>query len=208
LYLLKFKVSEVSLQVAEAQKKLSKPRSLVKELVLASGGFAGINANFFDPLGAPLGLVLPSSREANKKVQLGGKLLTGILYISNDAPFVISREEFKPDGVSLALQAGPILYKAGSRIEFKSPSQTSRRSGIAITKNEEFVMFATLLRFPGATLEDIQEVLSKTGLEIRDALNLDGGGSSQFYIKSTDSKEEVSISGGDEVPVALVVGGK
>lgn len=208
LYLLRFKVSDVSISLDESAKVLSKPRGFVKEIVLKKDAIAGINANFFDTLGQPLGLVLPASRDVNKRVQLGGKLLTAVFYISNDLPFIVQREEFKADGIQLALQAGPLLFSSGLKSEFKSPSQTSRRSGIAITKSGELVLFATLLRFPGSTLEDMQTVLFKTGLEVRDAINLDGGGSSQLFIKGMNQKEEISISGGDEVPVALVVGEK
>jgi len=205
LYLLKFKLENYSLTLKESSKTLSKPRGSVKDMVLGSDAVAGINANFFDTLGAPLGLMVPASREANKKVQQGGKLLTGVFFIKDNLASVIPRADFNFSAVSLALQAGPILYLKALPTKFNAPSQTSRRSGLAITKSGEIILFATLLRFPGTSLEDIRGVLTKTGLEISDALNLDGGGSSQFFIKSMNSREEVLISGGDDIPVALVV---
>ncbi len=205
LYLLKFNLSGYRVSLRESSKLLSKPRGAVKDMVLSVGGVAGVNANFFDHLGEPLGLMLPSSRDTNKKVQLGGRLLTGVFSIKDGLPSVIPRIEFNQTSVSLALQAGPILYLNGAPTKFTAPSQTSRRSGLAVTKDREVVLFATLLRFPGTSLEDIQSVLNKTGLDISDALNLDGGGSSQFYLQSLGGKEEILISGGDDVPVALVV---
>ncbi len=205
LYLFRFKLEHYKIMLVEASQVLSKPRGMVEDMVQKTGGFAGINANFFDTEGSPLGLMIPATREANKKVQLGGRLLTGVFSIRDGLPSVVSRSTFNSDKVEFALQAGPILYLKGTPTRFNSPSQTSRRSGMAVTKSNEVVIFSTLLRFPGTSLEDMQGVLGKTGLEIMDALNLDGGGSSQFYLKPSQKREKIFISGGDEVPVALVV---
>ena len=43
-------------------------------------------------------------------------------------------------------------------------------------------------------------------LKIKDALNLDGGSSSQLYLKKNPAlNDDFLISGGDDIPVALVI---
>jgi exopolysaccharide biosynthesis protein len=63
-----------------------------------------------------------------------------------------------------------------------------------------------MLRFPGATLAQLQEMLLDPSLNVDDALNLDGGGSSQLFVeKNLRIADETFISGGDVVPVGLIV---
>lgn len=205
LYMLRFNLAQHNLLLVEASSCLSKQKAHVKEIANKLKAVAGINANFFDPKGKPLGLILTAKNSINNKIQKGGQLLNGIFFVKNNIPGILNRTNFNSTGSSLAFQAGPIMHQAGRVVTFNSPSQTSRRSGIAITKTGEIVLFATLLRFPGASLEDIQKVLSRTGLEITDSLNLDGGSSSQFFIAPRATLEEISISGGDEVPTALLI---
>ena len=68
------------------------------------------------------------------------------------------------------------------------------------------ILFATTSRFPGVSMKEIQEMLLEPALEIVDAINLDGGGSSQMYLAMTkNTDEELFIFNGDEVPVALAM---
>lgn len=140
-------------------------------------------------------------------MQRGGRVLTGIFAVKRSGQFVIEhRDSFKPEDTWMAVQAGPRLVENGKPIEIGSSQETSRRSGVAITKNNEVILYATVLRFPGATLGDIQEMLLDPALEVTHALNLDGGGSSQLFIESFASLSgETFLSGGDPVPVGIVV---
>jgi exopolysaccharide biosynthesis protein len=56
-------------------------------------------------------------------------------------------------------------------------------------------------------MEQIQQMLLDPELEVVDALNLDGGSSSQLFVAATvsPSDKELLYSGGDLVPVGLVV---
>jgi exopolysaccharide biosynthesis protein len=54
-------------------------------------------------------------------------------------------------------------------------------------------------------LKELQQFLMGKELDLVDAVNLDGGGSSQLFIAGTKNSEEVFVSGGDNVPVFLVV---
>ena len=91
-------------------------------------------------------------------------------------------------------------------MQIADPKEQSRRSGIALTNRGEVIIFATFLRFPGAALEQIQQMLLDPMLDISAALNLDGGGSSQLFVrKNPFSADDTFITGGDLVPAGLVV---
>ncbi len=207
LYVLRFSLTSLKIMLAYAPNDTKTQIASVKDLVLSRNCLAGINASFFDAKEAPLGLILPSPSSLNSKLHLGGQLLTGVFQIKENLPSIIHRSKFNLEGVSFAVQAGPRLFANKKQLTFENSSKTSRRSGIAITEDNEVLLFATLLRFPGSSLEDIQETLLKTGLPILDALNFDGGGSSQLFIKkgSPNIPDDIFISGGDDVPTALVV---
>lgn len=193
-----------SFRLAEA-KDASVQRTDIQTLVKRTGGIAGINTNFFDESGNPLGLVVRDA-EQEQKIQTGGNLLTGVFYVANDKPAIAHRNVYSPDGVTLAFQAGPRLIDNGEPLKLSPFDGPTRRSGIAVTNDGYVILYATVVRFPGATLEQIQEMLLRPELKVRDALNLDGGGSSQFYVRQVGSlSEEIFLTGGDLIPVGLVI---
>ena len=81
----------------------------------------------------------------------------------------------------------------------------SRRSAIAIDRKGRILLVASKDRFPGLTLTELQKILLGKDLDIQDALNLDGGGSSQLYVPAKNSEAKIDASGGDKVPVFLTV---
>jgi hypothetical protein len=177
----------------------------VRTITKQVGGVAGINANFFDENGQPLGLFISNS-QLRHKLHRGGRVLTGIFSIRKGQPSIELRDNFTDTDVTTAIQAGPRLVEHGAPIQITSADDTSRRSGIAITKQHEVILYATLLRFPGASLKDIQQMLLDPALEVSEALNLDGGGSSQLFVESFPGLQgETFISGGDPIPVGIVV---
>jgi uncharacterized protein YigE (DUF2233 family) len=196
---LKFKF-EVSLAIDQGV-----TRADLSSLMKSKQSVAGINANFFDPSGAPLGLIIDNGKVKNR-IQSGGALLTGIFYIRDRVANIAHRNAFSNDRISLALQTGPRLIANGAALKVKSTMFSSRRSGVALNKKGDVILFATVLRFPGASFEDLQRMLQLPELEVVSALNFDGGGSSQLRVEKFGKlKEEINISGGDLVPVALVV---
>ncbi len=208
LYLLRFNLNDVDIEIATAQNVLGSKIGNIKDMVNETGGVAGINASFFDTEYKPLGLIVPTQGKYNNLIQNGGKLLTGIFQIKDNKPSIVHRTEYQSDNVTLALQAGPRIIVSEKFVSFSSNDPYSRRSGIAITKDNDIIIYATALRFPGANLLDIQNALKNVGVTVTDVLNFDGGGSSQFYIKELGNEPEIYISGGDEVPVGLVIKNK
>ncbi len=176
----------------------------LKTITQKTGGVAGINANFFDTEGKPIGLVVVNQSE-KQRVHRGGNTLTGIFVTSDTQSAIVHRDDFLSTQGRDALQAGPRLIIKGQSASIKDNDRGTRRSGVAVTKNGEIILFATALRYPGATFAQIQAMLLFPGLGVTDALNLDGGASSQFFIAATPRKSEWFNSGGDLVPVGLVV---
>lgn len=202
--LLKFSPEKFSFLVARAE-DLNQEQSDVRSLTKRLGGIAGINAHFFDPTGHALGLLIQNGREI-QGMHKGGRLLTGVFSLKGNDAQIVHRDAFKNKKVDLAIQSGPRLLVDGKVRKILTSDVSSRRSGIAITKQGEIILFATMLRFPGASFRQLQEMLSDPTLDIEHALNLDGGGSSQLFVeKNKRVADETFIDGGDRVPVALVV---
>lgn len=202
--LLKISLREFSVQAIRAE-QFGKQRNDVVTLTKKVGGIAGINANFFDPEGKALGLVIQDTKRLNR-LQNGGDLLTGIFFVRNGIPSIVHRSEFTTWDADTAIQAGPRLISNSKLVEDQQPQAPTRRSGIAITRSHDIILFTTRVRFPGASIGQIQRMLLQPSLDISDALNFDGGSSSQLYLEKVPQGEEpMWITGGDVVPVALVV---
>lgn len=185
-------------------KKFSASRLDLRYMTQHLGGIVGINANFFDPADKPLGLLIENSHKI-QPLQSAGNLLTGIFYIDRSGAFIVHRTEFNRQKPLLAIQSGPRLIANGKALNLASPNQASRRSVVAISYQGEIILLATLSRFPGTTFFDLQKFLLTPSLKIKDALNFDGGGSSQLFInKSEKLPNEIFITGGDPVPIGLV----
>ena len=94
----------------------------------------------------------------------------------------------------------PISVRANSNTH-------SRRSGICLDEDGRMVFFITSGML-GITIPELQQLLRLPEIACHDALNLDGGGSSQLFLSSeileaNDGHQEVSIQGSDDVPVIL-----
>lgn len=177
----------------------------IRSLVRRVGAVAGINANFFDENHRPLGLVAANSQML-QPVHRGGRVLTGVFALRDGIPVIEQRDNFSMRGVSLATQAGPRLIEHGNVTRLLDADDVSRRSGIAVTRHHAVILYATVLRFPGASLREVQHMLIDPALEVTDALNFDGGGSSQLFLEQVEGfSGETLISGGDSIPVGVVV---
>jgi uncharacterized protein YigE (DUF2233 family) len=182
-----------------------------REIRQLSHAILSINSSFFDPQAQPLGLIVRNGDTENK-LHTGGNLLTGIFTIGRDShPRIVHRSDLrKPfNSYLLMLQSGPRLVVGGRATTVKSPNVLSRRSGIAVTKEGEILFFITKNRLPGASFQHAQTMLSHPDLNVTDALNLDGGSSSQISVTASGQNSDLislwDTSGGDSVPVFLSV---
>ncbi|MCI5066176.1 phosphodiester glycosidase family protein [bacterium] len=185
-------------------------RRKLKSLTFAerTGASLCINANFFDTKGLPLGLVVSRGVE-HRAMHRGGSLLNGVLRVHRDQLTISSREEAPHERGLEAVQAGPMLVSGGRSLGRQlDGGSLSRRSGICLISPKEFLLFATSSSFRGATLRELADLLSSPAIGCQEALNFDGGGSTQLYMTSDIPSARpgfggIDIVGRDEVPTAL-----
>lgn len=168
-----------------------------------TGALAAINANYFDERGRPLAYLKTAEKEINRAVSKHG-LYTGVFGLSQSGPFVTHRDEFQPAQAGEALQSGPLLLHRSVSVEVLSGlGRYARRSLIAIDKQDRILIGASDGVIGGLGFAELQELFTqpKWQMEAIELLNLDGGGSSQLYIKSGNFEEW--LPGTSEVPVAI-----
>jgi uncharacterized protein YigE (DUF2233 family) len=175
----------------------------VKELAKKSGATLMINGSFFDENGAPLGLVVTSGT-SRQLLHNQGDTLTGILVYSGLGAQIKHRSEYEPASVLEAIQAGPRLIVNKLPTTTKGQDIRSRRSGVCIDAAQRLIIFAVDGWPFGASLKELQEFLIKPKIGCKEALNLDGGGSTQMYLRlNINSTPIIDLEGNDEIPVAL-----
>lgn len=205
VYILRSRPAAISLRAVSVNKE-AKGQLRIKDAVARSGALAGINASFFDPDYLALGVVIIDGKPV-RPLQQGGSLLTGVFAIKgNGEPIIVHRSAFSGKNVSHAVQSGPRLISKGAPLRIRNQHVISRRSGVAITSSGDLLLYATQSRIPGASLQQITEMLLDPRLDVQEALNLDGGRSSQLYVSARgELTEAIDIFGGHDVPVGLLL---
>lgn len=179
----------------------------VKRLSKLSGAVLGINANFFDEHGEPLGVVL-NNGNLMQSMHRGGNTLTGIFQIANNKPSIVGRNSFDPNGVLEAVQAGPRIIVAGKAQEkLRELDVYERRAGVCVDGNDRVILFISS-GIMGISFRELLKVLLHPDIACVEALNLDGGGSAQLYVSAdipgaSAGMREISLPGSDSIPVML-----
>lgn len=154
--------------------------STVKRLADQNEGIIAINGGFFSPERVPLGL-----RIQDGKIRHPLKTSTswwGVFYVENHHAFIQPPKSFtNKKGITFAVQAGPRLLIDGNIPNLKE--NFDQRSALCITNTGKVVIAATD-NAPISTLQ-LATLLKKSslegGLDCQNALNLDGGTSTQLY---------------------------
>ncbi len=156
-----------------------------------SGALLSINGGFFDESFRSLGLLVRKGRIVNPIRNVSW----GIFSLSEKGPSIIHPKEWTP-GASTAIQVGPRLVVDGKIPSFKEAAP-SRRSGICITPDGqvEIGLAEGLI-----SLRQWAEMMKKDCVQ---ALNLDGGGSTQISVKAKNLNLE--LSGLTGVPNAIAI---
>jgi hypothetical protein len=158
---------------------------------------AAINASYFAEDLTPIGtLIVDGQRICPRHVP--GEW--GLFLVRNSKPELIKDTGAIPPGVTQALQCKPRLVVAGSLPSFK-PQPAARRSAVAIDAAGRVLFVVTDGRL---TLEEWAACL-RDGLGCADALNLDGGPSTQLI---ATGKKPLTVPGGWPVPTFLVAAPK
>jgi len=165
------------------------------------GAVAFVNANFFDENDTILGLLVADGQ------------VYGSPYTDRGGAFVVQdgqarvrsniREPYTGELLEQAVQAFPMLMLDGAQAYTDTAEDRStRRSVVAQDANGRIVLLVTPLI--GLTLLDLSAFLTSSDMNLVNALNLDGGGSTLMYVNRAGIPEYV-VTSLDPVPAVLAV---
>lgn len=154
----------------------------VKSMAKKSGALAVINANFFDTQGKSLGLVKINSKILNPKKDISW---WGILCLNAKSSKIVKGSEYNKDACEQAIQTGPRLVVGGTIPPLKE--NLSRKTAVGLNSKGEIIFVTTHNQIPIQTLAEIfKKPETENGLNCPDALNLDGGSSTQIFVHVGD----------------------
>jgi uncharacterized protein YigE (DUF2233 family) len=138
-----------------------------------------INANYFDPQGMALGLLIANGVVYGQPyVGMGG-----MFQVRDGSVRVRSTilEPYAGEPLEQAVQTFPMLVAGGTQVYFNSRSDRPARRSVIATDREGRVLLLASASLFGVTLADLAAALASSDLGIVDALNLDGGGSAMLF---------------------------
>ena len=184
LHSLRFAPQAYAMEITFADETLSIKAAHVKKLAKKARALLAINGGFFTPQYQPLGLRISGGQILNP---LRNTSWWGVFYMKNNQPHIVSAKSFRRSNkIQFAIQAGPRLLINNTIPHLKGG--LAERSALGITRDGKVVVVITehapLSTTQLAKIMNTQE--SQGGLECTNALNLDGGSSSQMYAKVHD----------------------
>jgi uncharacterized protein YigE (DUF2233 family) len=172
-------------------------RRTVEEIVASSPSVVAINASFFDTDGRAMGLAVDEGRLlARGKRQSWGALVVD----GNTARIVLGAEVSDPLTHRLVVQGIPRLV-VGGKVQQLKP-QLAERTAVCADGSVVVLVVSTKAETT-AFARFLADAPAKGGLGCSDALNLDGGPSTQLVVKLPTLA--LSFPRGWGVPNALVV---
>lgn len=139
-----------------------------------SNALIAINGGFFDQNFHPLGLRISRKHQHNPLKRISW---WGIFYVKDNRAYIDTvRHYINNQTIDFAVQSGPRLLVNNKVLSLKTGY--AERSALGITKNGQ-VIIAVTKNFP-MTTTDLAQLLKKSPINCTDALNLDGGSSSQL----------------------------
>jgi uncharacterized protein YigE (DUF2233 family) len=174
----------------------------VADLTKANHGVIGVNGGFFSQELKPLGLRIAHYKQRNP---IKSTPWWGVFYIENGKPHIVNQRNFKKNKeIEFAIQSGPRLVVNGKIPLSLKPGMDSR-TALGITKNNDIILVATEnLRLTTTQLASVMLAFQiDGGLGCVDALNLDGGSSTQLY--ASFKNFYLDIAGYSAVTDAIIV---
>jgi uncharacterized protein YigE (DUF2233 family) len=178
-------------------KKLGLKNASADQFAEHSKALLSINGGFFDHDFKPLGL-----RITNNKLQNPIKNISwwGIFYVKNNRPYVTNVRNFNYDqDISFAVQSGPRLLINGRMPPLKPG--IADRTALGITKDGQVIILVSTNA--GMSTRDLAQLMKAPPLSCTDAINLDGGSSSQLYAHIDSFK--LNVHGFSNVSDAIIV---
>ena len=178
-------------------KDLSKRQASINELARKSHAVLAINGGFFDGAYRPLGLRIYQQQEHNPVKRISW---WGIFLIKDHTANIISSREYERDThIQFAIQSGPRLIIDGS-IPHLKPG-LAERSALGITRRKKLIVLVTDNAL--ITTTELAHLMKSSPLNCENALNLDGGSSSQLYARVGSFR--LNVHGFSNVSDAIVI---
>jgi uncharacterized protein YigE (DUF2233 family) len=191
------KSNELALVMA---KDLAVKHASVDEFAQHSKALISINGGFFDEAYQPLGLRINNKQQRSPLKQISW---WGVFYIKNNKAYVSSVRQFNHDSqIEFAIQSGPRLLINGQIPPLK-PGR-AERSALGITKDGQIIILVTD-NSPLSTTE-LAQLMKAPPLNCLNALNLDGGSSTQLHAQI--NAFSLNVHGFSNVSDAVIVKAK
>lgn len=164
-----------------------------------AGAVVAVNGGFFDQKGAPMGLRVTDGKQRNPLRQADW----GVFFVRDGVPNLVHTKDAKrADGAEFAIQCGPRLVADGQPMKLRSGIH--RRTAIGSDAAGKVYLVVSL---GFVDMNDLAAALAAApeagGLGLTQALNLDGGPSTQMFV---DAKDGVwNVAGGTGVADAILV---
>ena len=176
-----------------------KENTSVRSMAQSVEALAVINANFFDTEGKILGLVVDNKNIIQRKKDISW---WSIFCVNKNGSKIIHTKNYKDGICDQAVQAGPRLVIDGSVPELKE--KTSRKTVVGIDSKGGVYFVVTKQAISIKELAVfMKDSVDNNGLGCLQAINMDGGSSSQMYVEGLDGV--FNITGLAGVPVGLGV---
>jgi len=167
-----------------------------------------INAGLFDPKRRPLGLFKQDGKLIN--AHLHKRSIDGVFSISHNQRLqILAGRGFSHRNSRDAFQSSPLLVLKSKRHPLRKNSwKVVRRSALCLDESGYLLLMATEGYFPGLSYGEMGRLMSRRthqgGLQCQAGLNLDGGGSVQWAVR-TKAKQWEGIQGMDATPLYLLI---
>ncbi len=162
-----------------------------------SSALIAINGGFFDQNFHPLGLRIGNQQQHNPLKRISW---WGVFSVKNQTPHLSSVRQYASDNdVDFAVQSGPRLLVKGKIPSLKTGY--AERSALGITPDGHVIILVT--NHSPMTTTALAQLLKISPVNCVDALNLDGGSSSQ--LSAHMGLFEINVHGFSNVSDAIVV---
>ncbi len=178
-------------------KTLFKKNATVEDFAVKTNALLAINGGFFDKNDHPLGLRISHQEQQSPLKNISW---WGVFYNKENKPYLSSLQHYHPESdIDFAIQSGPRLLVHG-RIPPLKPG-LAERSALGITPEGQVIIVVT--ENAPMTTTTLAKFLQHPPLACRDAINLDGGSSSQLYANMKGFK--LNVPGFAPVSDAIII---
>ena len=158
-------------------KDLHHNAAVIAEYAKSSKALLAINSGFFDKNYNPLGLRISNTHKLNALRPISW---WGIFYIKANKPYIANHTDKNNHylNAEFAVQSGPRIIIDGKISTLKFPGY-AERSAIGITTNGKIILLVT--EHNPISIQKLAKLMHEQPINCVQALNLDGGSSSQLY---------------------------